>query len=234
MLRWRRVAVGLALGIVAACAPDGGAFACVSDVECGSGICQGTGHCSFDDAECPSGQRYGAHSAELSGICVAPLETLTSGGTSTPAPPATTASDSDSSGSDATPPAGMTSTGPGAPETTDGTAPDTGEDTGEETGVADTGPSTSTGGAPPPVGDPYGPCLVDDDCTFPGAQCNQLPQAGEVGCRPPCDAPSDCPPPLGGTVGFLCGSNGCALDCAGAATCPTGMQCGDPFPACHW
>jgi hypothetical protein len=49
-------------------------FACVSDAQCveGSrtGMCQSTGFCSFPDASCSSGQRYGANAGDgLGGRC---------------------------------------------------------------------------------------------------------------------------------------------------------------------
>jgi hypothetical protein len=45
------------------------------------GVCQPDGFCSFPDGECPSGQRYGAHSGSVSGECV-PSSGTTSGSTS--------------------------------------------------------------------------------------------------------------------------------------------------------
>jgi len=33
-------------------------------------MCQATGFCSFDDSSCPTGQRYGAASGDLGGLCV--------------------------------------------------------------------------------------------------------------------------------------------------------------------
>ena len=48
------------------------------------GVCQPDGFCSFPDGECPSGQRYGAHSGSVSGECVQ------SGGTTTGSPPTDT------------------------------------------------------------------------------------------------------------------------------------------------
>jgi hypothetical protein len=49
-------------------------FTCASDEQCGGGWCEVTGYCSFEDAECPSGRRYGSlGSRELSNACVAPV-----------------------------------------------------------------------------------------------------------------------------------------------------------------
>jgi Tol biopolymer transport system component len=47
------------------------AFVCSTSDQCTSGgICQPAGFCSFDDPTCQSGQRYGAASGELGGVCV--------------------------------------------------------------------------------------------------------------------------------------------------------------------
>ena len=57
-------------GALGACAPAE-AFSCLADSDCGDGTCQPTGYCSFDDAACPSGQRYGSASASsLADRCV--------------------------------------------------------------------------------------------------------------------------------------------------------------------
>lgn len=42
---------------------------CADSTQCSGGICQPTGYCSFDDADCSTGQRYGA-ADKLSGVCV--------------------------------------------------------------------------------------------------------------------------------------------------------------------
>ena len=58
---------------LASCSPfSAGAFTCTDDSQCdlAGGICQPTGFCSFVDASCASGQRYGENSGDLSGICV--------------------------------------------------------------------------------------------------------------------------------------------------------------------
>lgn len=69
-----------AIGLACICTPlSFGActlerFACASDDECrgagGDGVCQPESVCSFPDVACDSGQRYGAHSGGLSGMCV--------------------------------------------------------------------------------------------------------------------------------------------------------------------
>lgn len=91
--------VGAAVGTLAAACPSPAAFECIDDGQCGTGTCQtDVGYCSFDDPECPSGQRFGEHAAGgLAGTCVEiELDTgSTSGGTTTMPPPATTGTTAD-------------------------------------------------------------------------------------------------------------------------------------------
>jgi hypothetical protein len=59
----------VAVGIVASCGES--VFACGDDTQCGDGVCQPEGWCSFPDLACPSGQRFGEHSGNgLAGECV--------------------------------------------------------------------------------------------------------------------------------------------------------------------
>lgn len=65
-----RVCVLLLVAIAACVRPVAG-FTCTSSDQCtGGGVCQPVGFCSFDDQSCPGGQRYGAASGDLAGICV--------------------------------------------------------------------------------------------------------------------------------------------------------------------
>lgn len=57
-----------------------GVFSCTESSQCGEGICEETGRCSFDDDSCESGRRYGDHAGPLSGSCVTPETTNSSGG----------------------------------------------------------------------------------------------------------------------------------------------------------
>jgi cysteine-rich repeat protein len=94
-------ASGLALALVhAACGSN--LFACGADGECTdggvAGTCEDTGWCSFPDAECPSGARYGDHAGDsLAGECV-PQEGTTGGDDddSSPSDPDTLDVDGDS------------------------------------------------------------------------------------------------------------------------------------------
>lgn len=59
--------------LCAGCGPDG--FACESDGQCGDGellgTCEASGFCSFPDATCESGRRYGEHAPDdLADSCV--------------------------------------------------------------------------------------------------------------------------------------------------------------------
>ncbi|MEJ7601457.1 MAG: lectin-like protein [Kofleriaceae bacterium] len=63
-----RLAVSL-LFAVAGCLRST-AFPCASDTECGAGTCEGVGFCSFADATCTSGARFGEHSGQYAGQCV--------------------------------------------------------------------------------------------------------------------------------------------------------------------
>lgn len=64
----------VALGVVATAigCVAGPGYVCASDDQCmGDGICEPNGACSFADAECPSGRRYGGLSRpDLAGTCV--------------------------------------------------------------------------------------------------------------------------------------------------------------------
>lgn len=89
----RLLVLGLAL-LCTACRAD--VFACASDEDCQGGampgMCAAAGACSFPDAECVSGQRYGDHAGELSGKCVPDEGTTGDASMSTTIDPSITAS----------------------------------------------------------------------------------------------------------------------------------------------
>jgi Concanavalin A-like lectin/glucanases superfamily len=64
----------IACAALASACNYGGAFMCGSDESCSangvSGRCEPSGFCSFVDATCQSGRRYGDSSGSLSGTCV--------------------------------------------------------------------------------------------------------------------------------------------------------------------
>lgn len=75
---------------LAACG-DPDPFVCTDDASCSGGVCQPTGYCSFDDPECASGQRYGAHApAQIAGTCVDTGTAETGDTTAAPSTSATT------------------------------------------------------------------------------------------------------------------------------------------------
>lgn len=104
----RAMAVALVVGTSSISGCSSTVFGCAEDAQCSQkdvvGICQPEGYCSFPDASCESGQRFGEHAdRKLAGECVMPehgAETTTT----------TTALDS-SSTTDAT----QTGSGPGSP-----------------------------------------------------------------------------------------------------------------------
>jgi len=76
----------LALGVTWAPGCGDREYECTQDVQCvnnkGRGYCELNGLCSFPDATCPSGRRYGEHAGDQSGTCVSPEDagSQTSGG----------------------------------------------------------------------------------------------------------------------------------------------------------
>lgn len=71
-----RAVLGLGVGALVGSACDDPGFTCSDDDACvrdgGDGTCETTGFCSFPDAACPSGRRYGERVGDgLAGTCVA-------------------------------------------------------------------------------------------------------------------------------------------------------------------
>ncbi len=61
-------------------------FACEDDAQCPNGFCEASGYCSFTDADCGSGRRYGSFAGDgLSGTCV-PADDTSTGAESTTDP----------------------------------------------------------------------------------------------------------------------------------------------------
>jgi hypothetical protein len=46
-------------------------FRCAEDAQCGPGVCEPVGYCSFDDPSCPGGRRFGGLSGAYSDQCLA-------------------------------------------------------------------------------------------------------------------------------------------------------------------
>ncbi|MFN0248866.1 MAG: LamG domain-containing protein [Kofleriaceae bacterium] len=60
--------------LVEGCSPfGGGAFQCATSDQCGAGTCEPEGFCSFPDATCASGRRFGELGGSLAGVCVGEL-----------------------------------------------------------------------------------------------------------------------------------------------------------------
>lgn len=70
MVGWARICIGL---LVFVGCKNPATFSCQDDAGCGAdGSCESTGFCSFPDAECASGRRYGELAGTgLTGQCVA-------------------------------------------------------------------------------------------------------------------------------------------------------------------
>lgn len=74
-----RVLALACLGFTAASCGGAGIFACMDSSECGTGVCEANGYCSFADDACPSMQRYGEHAPDgIAGACVEPTVDPTS------------------------------------------------------------------------------------------------------------------------------------------------------------
>lgn len=59
------------LALLAACAPQDPEFRCTTDEACGpGGRCEADGFCSFEDAACDGGRRFGEHSGALANQCL--------------------------------------------------------------------------------------------------------------------------------------------------------------------
>lgn len=215
-----------ALPWAAACAATE-SFVCDADVQCvtdvEAGRCEPEGVCSFPDAACPSGHRYGKLAGELSGECVG---AGASDGSSEP--------DATSLVPEGTAETGDGSSGPAATSTT---STSTGTTTTTSMTSTTTEPETTGTGVP----DPFGACNSDVECAVDGSVCIPAMSGGSV-CSPPCDVdPCTYDGMAAATVACLPVSpdfQGCILLCDAPEECPTGMTC-EPLEAmgigyCVW
>ena len=217
---------GAWLGLVFGCStPD---FLCQSSDDCVSspdaGICEESGYCSFPDAACPSGQRYGELSGPLRGQCTVPEE-----GTSSSSP---TTLESDG-GADGTGGTASTLTSATADESSTGALSVGTDSTGGDwtTDGSSTEPASDDDSTGAGTVDPYGPCR--DGCTLPDATCLMTNQGQSV-CASPCADPTtpeaSCPAPLVDGYAVACastqmgGGDYCVLLCMGDV-CPGTMIC---------
>jgi hypothetical protein len=219
---------GAWLGLVFGCStPE---FLCQSSDECASGpdagICEESGYCSFPDAACESGQRYGGLAGPFSGECTAPDE-----GTSTSSSSPTTVESA--SGVDEAGSMGGSITGSPADESSTA-AISVGTNATDSDPTLDgssTEPATDEGSTGGGTVDPYGSCR--DGCTLPDAVCLSTNQ-GESVCASPCADPTNpeasCPVPLVAGHAVACastqmgGGDFCVLLCLGDV-CPGAMTC---------
>jgi len=56
------------IAMLAGCLPK--TYHCSSSSDCGTGVCEATGFCSYADTSCSTGQRYGDLSGSYTGLCV--------------------------------------------------------------------------------------------------------------------------------------------------------------------
>jgi hypothetical protein len=156
------------LGVLLGCGHSD-AFLCESDESCRrggtSGLCQANGYCSFPDAACPSGQRYGEYVGDaLAGTCVGLEPSSEEVGTSSDA---TSITPSTSNGP-TTLTTSLPTTGLDGPVTTE-PVDDTGMvTTSTSTGVVDDDPGTTSASMVT--------CWLDDfeDGMIDGAWCSSL------------------------------------------------------------
>ncbi len=181
---------GFLLALSVGCG-GGGAFSCLEDVDCGGGVCEPSGFCSFGDDACPSGQRYGgAAPVGLASRCV-PIES--SGETGQVPPQATTDTPGGSAESSSSGPSsdeGSTSAssrGSDAESTTSGLGPVCGDGILDDTEACELGQVPETCRS---LGHSGGLLGCAEDCTFDTSQCefcgNGVLDPGEI-----CDGPLD-------------------------------------------
>lgn len=240
----------MALGLSAAACVGAQLFACDNDAACGehggqAGICQPGGLCSFPDAECESGLRYGEYSGNLSGDCVPVVEGSGSGDGDGSGPGVTSNASQDGSttqGGSATEgdttialdgPMSSSTTGDATDATTD---PADGSSSGD---ASTTGPSSTSGIVP--NGDPYGPCDQNAECSE-GEICLPFDDM-HSSCSTPCMADDECPSWDGWPADCFAGVGlgFCMLTCdlSGTNPCPEDdMEClenpGLMLSACSW
>jgi hypothetical protein len=202
-------------------------FACTDDAQCttnaAAGRCEAEGVCSFPDAMCPSGHRYGALAGELSGECVGAGSSsgaTTEASTSSGAAEGSVGLDESSSSTSTTFPSTLSETS--TPETTSIPEPET---TTTDAVTSDSGPPTTTGSSD---ADPYGPCMGDADCPVEGSLCLSIGEGFHV-CTPPC-VEGECSYEGMTNATLFCTRVtpemlGCVLTCQDPDVCPAGMVC---------
>lgn len=228
----------LLLGFLASSACADARFACSEDSQCtrgdADGLCEANGYCSFPDAECTSGRRYGdLAGGGFAGVCVqddegtgGPIAVTDSSGSSgttgspDPGPVSSTAA-GESSGSGASPTSSgdPSASGGSDGESSGGGLPDSAECSQDD--ECQSGECYVAG----PLGGLCGECNEDADCAEGGCSLPSLlsspPQgsvcnAGELGGG--CETSSACQAPL---------SCAAILDIPGLLTVRTCSECLD-------
>ena len=151
-----RAGAAALLGLLAHTACSGSSFVCEQDGECGEGgTCQSPGYCSFPDATCESGQRYGELAGDFGGQCV-PVDgeteststSTTTGMATTEGPTTSSAAGSESSATSSTTTSStspLTTSSTTATTSTTTTSTTTTTTTSSETGTTSEDSTSSTG-----------------------------------------------------------------------------------------
>ena len=208
----RALVVVLATMFAASVVPTGcgaASFVCDGDESCRDGgrdgQCEANGSCSFPDAGCPSGRRYGEHGMSKAGECVSD-----------------DASDTQATSSADT----MTTTNPTTDDPTTIEPTTTNPTTSPDPGTTTTGADATDAGTEPTPTDPYGRCEQDEDC--PDGFCEAL-GALPLTCAPPCNNAAECPDSSAAATSPACvgtgGEKWCVLPCQGPPDCPPMMEC---------
>ena len=198
-----------------------GIFTCTEDADCGDdGRCEANGYCSFPDASCPSGRRFGVHAPEfIAKQCVEESLAGTDGDTDDATPSSTTDSATATS----------TSTTDDGPTSSPVPPPECGNDVVE---IGEDCDGDEVDATCVELGHPGG-TLACEQCRYDVSGCSVCGDA-EVGDGEDCDGEN-----LGGesceALGFFTGSLACADDCtsfdtSGCTNCGNGVI--DPGEIC--
>lgn len=256
-----RFVSGAIAGLWLSSCVGGNAFPCEVTSECVDGgrigVCQADGWCSFPDAGCTSGQRYGEHAGDgLAGLCVGDEGTTGPGGDGTPV-------ESSSDGVDPTN-ATLDASGPAVDDgetTSDGDAPDTmGASATMTTSASTSGPTDPSDEGEATTDDPTGPIepvcgngeiegaeacdgtnVADQSCesimmgTTGALACTAQCQLDTSACVPvpdgeylPCDVDDECP---AGVCHLFAGNGTCLPPCVNDNNCPD-LVGADAAPFC--
>lgn len=164
-----KTAAGLAVGLggallltaLSSCNTASG-FTCDGNAGCGDGgVCQPNGACSFEDDECPSGQRYGEHSKPGIALECVPVEDIATGsGTVTTSTPTATSTSSSTASSTLSTTSTTTNDTITSSTTSMGLTMSAGSGSTSTTDPTTEGSDTTTGSSSSSTGEPIDPSLV--------------------------------------------------------------------------